>query len=237
VKRLNLSDQVVELLKERIESGTYNPDSVLPSITELATELGVGRTTVREALKQLEIMEMISIRHGKGIFVTTPKVDFSSHLMSFSESICQLGLRPGAIVLKKAVEQAGAAIAEKLAIAAATCVNHIVRLRLADDLPMAIENSYTPYELFPNLIEREDLDGSLYDILTQIYQCEIAFATRTIEAVFTRPEENKLLDLRGRQPGLLIETIALDRDRRPVEYGKSLYRADRYKFVVQQMRS
>jgi GntR family transcriptional regulator len=210
---------------------------VLPSITELAAELEVGRSTVREALKQLETMEMVIIRQGKGVFVTEPKIDFSSRLMSFSDSIRQLGMRPGAVILKRAVEHAGPAIAEKLGIAADAYVNHVVRLRLADGSPMAIENSYTSCVLFPGLVEREDLDGSLYEILTKIYQRDVVYATRTIEAVFTHPEENKLLDLSGRQPGLLIETVALDRDRCPVEYGKSLYRADRYKFVVQQMRS
>jgi GntR family transcriptional regulator len=101
---------------------------------------------------------------------------------------------------------------------------------------MAVENSYTSCELFPGLTEIENITGSLYDILSRAYQCEIVGATRTIEAVFTRPEENEILGLEGQQPGLLIETVAVDGEHRPVEYGKSLYRGDRYKFVVQQTR-
>ncbi len=237
MRRLNLSDQVVQLLKERIEQGFYPPQSMLPAVSDLANELGVGRSTLREALKQLEIMGLVSIRQGKGISVLEPKIEFASRLLSFSESIRERGMQPGAVIVHKAVEEADAAIADKLQLKVGAAVNHIVRLRLADGAPMAIENSYIPYDLFPGLVERHDLDGSLYAILSQVYRQEIVYAVRTIEAVLTRPEENRLLGLRGRQPGLLLETIAMDRDRRPVEYGKSLYRADRYKYVIQQTRS
>ncbi|MGQ9681876.1 MAG: GntR family transcriptional regulator, partial [Anaerolineae bacterium] len=229
MRRLNLSDQVVQILRERIEQGVYGTDESLPAVSDLAIDLGVGRSTVREALKQLETMGLVSIRHGKGVYVLQPKIEFASRLLSFSELVRERGMEPGARVLHSQVKQADATLAAKLALKVGDAVNHIVRLRLADGAPMAIENSYYPYDLFPGLIDQPGLDESLYTVLSKVYDRQITYAVRTIEAVLSRPEENKLLELRGRQPALLIETLAMDREQRPMEYGKSLYRADRFK--------
>jgi len=232
--RVSLSDQVFEALKTRIEARIYPPKSALPSIADLAREFSVGSSTIREALSQLEYIGLVEVRQGKGILVVEPKIDFSTGVKSFSETILALGMQPGAIVQMKRVEAADSAIASKLDILPSDMVNHIVRLRLADGLPMAVETSYTSAELFCNLTEIENLSGSLYAIFSQVYHRQIMYAIRTVEAVLTKPEEVKLLGLESKQPALKIETVALDAEKRPLEYGKSVYRADRYKFVVHQ---
>jgi len=234
MKRLSLSDQVFDALKTRIDAKIYPPKSALPSIADLAREFSVASSTIREALIQLENLGLVEVRQGKGIMVREPKIDFSTGVKSFSETILALGMQPGAIVHLKKVEPADSAIASKLGIQPGDLVNHIVRLRLADGLPMAVETSYSSMELFCNLTEIENLEGSLYSIFTNVYQRKIVYAIRTVEAVLTKPEEQKLLGLDKRHPALKIETVALDRDKRPLEYGKSVYRADRYQFVVHQ---
>jgi GntR family transcriptional regulator len=226
----------MEVIKANIANGTYHPKSMLPPISELARELEVGRSTIREALTQLQLLGLIEIRHGKGIYISEPKIDFSSHLKSFSETIHEQGMRPGARLVYKRIEEADVKIAKHLKLHAGDPVNHIIRLRLADDLPVAVESSYLPCGPFPNLIELEGLENSLYGILHDVYHREVMYAIRSTEAVLTTPEENKLLDLTGRQPALMIETIAMDENHCPVDYGKSVYRADRFKFIVQQTR-
>ncbi|MBN7785016.1 MULTISPECIES: FCD domain-containing protein [Alphaproteobacteria] len=61
---------VVDRLLVRIQSGEYPPDSRLPSERALASELGVSRNTVREALDVLESRDMVRRRQGSGSFVT-----------------------------------------------------------------------------------------------------------------------------------------------------------------------
>jgi GntR family transcriptional regulator len=236
MKRANLSDQIVTMLQKRIQSGVYKPAQLLPSIADLAEELSVGRSTLREALSRLETMGIIEIQHGRGVMVVEPKIDFSSRVKSFSETIREQGMTPGARVLFKGIEPADQGMAEKLCIQVGDPLVHLMRLRLAENLPVAVENSYVPCGLFPNLLEQPGIDGSLYDLLHQVYGREVAYAVRTVVAVLTTPEESKLLDLHGRQPALQIETVAMDDSRRPVDCGKSVYRADRFKFIVHQTR-
>jgi GntR family transcriptional repressor for pyruvate dehydrogenase complex len=63
------SDGVVERLRSLILTGAYPKSSRLPNERELSGALGVNRASVREALKRLEFLELIEVRHGQGSFV------------------------------------------------------------------------------------------------------------------------------------------------------------------------
>ncbi|WP_119698163.1 FadR/GntR family transcriptional regulator [Microbacterium halotolerans] len=70
VKRAPLADQAAELLLDRIRSGEWTLGAKLPGETTLAPQLGVGRSTVREAIRQLAGRGVLSSRQGAGVFVT-----------------------------------------------------------------------------------------------------------------------------------------------------------------------
>lgn len=70
VRREPLADQAAELLLARIRGGEWNLGQKLPGETTLAPQLGVGRSTVREAIRQLAGRGVLVSRHGSGVFVT-----------------------------------------------------------------------------------------------------------------------------------------------------------------------
>ncbi len=63
------ADGVFDQLRSRILSGALPAGSQLPNERELAETLGVNRASVREALKRLEFLELVVVRHGQGTFV------------------------------------------------------------------------------------------------------------------------------------------------------------------------
>ncbi len=63
------ADGVFEQLRSRILSGAFAAGTQLPNERDLADALGVNRASVREALKRLEFLELIEVRHGQGSFV------------------------------------------------------------------------------------------------------------------------------------------------------------------------
>jgi len=63
------ADGVVERLRTGILTGAFPAGSRLPNERDLALALGVNRASVREALKRLEFLELIDVRHGQGSFV------------------------------------------------------------------------------------------------------------------------------------------------------------------------
>ena len=69
VERSNLADDLAESIAQMIQTGTYQAGDRLPAITEMARKFGVGHPTVREALKQLETVGVVEIKHGSGVYV------------------------------------------------------------------------------------------------------------------------------------------------------------------------
>ncbi|MFG1954212.1 FadR/GntR family transcriptional regulator [Micromonospora sp. NPDC048830] len=70
VRRTSLADQAAGLLLARIRSGEWELGAKLPGETTLAPQLGVGRSTVREAIRQLAGRGVLQSRQGAGVFVT-----------------------------------------------------------------------------------------------------------------------------------------------------------------------
>ena len=69
VRRESLASQAADLLLERIRSGEWHLGEKLPGETTLAPQLGVGRSTVREAIRQLAGRGVLASRQGAGVFV------------------------------------------------------------------------------------------------------------------------------------------------------------------------
>jgi GntR family transcriptional repressor for pyruvate dehydrogenase complex len=70
VARESLVDRLAGEIRGSINSGDYTIGERLPTIMEMARRFGVGHPTVREALKKLEAMGVVEIRHGSGVYVT-----------------------------------------------------------------------------------------------------------------------------------------------------------------------
>lgn len=69
LKRSSLSDDLVERLLQLIKSEAYKRGDRLPSIAEMTSRLKVGHPTLREALRKLEVIGIIEIKHGSGIYI------------------------------------------------------------------------------------------------------------------------------------------------------------------------
>ena len=69
VARKTLSDDLAMKIRQLIDDGSYATGDRLPTINEMARLLGVGHPTVREALKKLETVGVVTIRHGLGVYV------------------------------------------------------------------------------------------------------------------------------------------------------------------------
>ncbi|MGH8167925.1 MAG: FadR/GntR family transcriptional regulator, partial [Woeseiaceae bacterium] len=74
-KRQALPEQIVRQLIGLVRSGALKPGDRLPAERALADELGVGRPTLREALRALQLLGILDIRHGGGVFVSELEPD------------------------------------------------------------------------------------------------------------------------------------------------------------------
>lgn len=70
IKSTKVYEQVIEQIQSMIASGDLKKGDKLPSERQLAEQLGVSRTSVREALRALQIIGLIEVRQGDGNFIT-----------------------------------------------------------------------------------------------------------------------------------------------------------------------
>lgn len=70
VQRTRLAEQVAGTIRDAIFGGRFNPGDALPAERDLATQFGVNRSSVREALHRLEAVGLVEVRHGGGTRVT-----------------------------------------------------------------------------------------------------------------------------------------------------------------------
>lgn len=69
VAKSSLADGLAARLVHLIRSGVYQTGDRLPPIMEMARSFGVGHPTLREALKKLELVGVVEIKHGSGVYV------------------------------------------------------------------------------------------------------------------------------------------------------------------------
>ena len=69
VLRQSLADDLAQRIRQLIQGRKHRAGDRLPSIAEMSRHFGVGAPTLREALKKLETIGVVSIRHGSGVYV------------------------------------------------------------------------------------------------------------------------------------------------------------------------
>ncbi|HEX8903485.1 MAG TPA: FadR/GntR family transcriptional regulator [Longimicrobiaceae bacterium] len=68
VARQSLADELAQRVRQMIQAGGYRPGDRLPSIAHMARQFGVAHPTLREALRKLETLGIVEIRHGSGVY-------------------------------------------------------------------------------------------------------------------------------------------------------------------------
>jgi GntR family transcriptional regulator len=226
--------QIKSRLLEAIEAGHLNPGDRVPSERELTTQFGVSRMTARQALIELENKGYLYRLQGKGTFVSTPKLDQPLvGLTSFTEDMRRRGLEPGARVLAAEEVPAGRKAARALGISETAPVYRLERLRLAGGDPMALETAHVPVGYAPGLLSDGSLERSLYSMLKERFGIHLIKAAQSLEAVAANEYEAEVLHVKEGTPLLLLERVSRDAQDRPVEFVRSLYRGDRYRFITE----
>ena len=122
-------------------------------------------------------------------------------------------------------------VQRQLHLAAQEQVWEIYRLRLADGESISLQWSYLPCEHMPDL-DRQDLSGSLYYILKNVYGIELRTAQQMIRTRAATDEEALQLAVPEGAPLFVIDRTTYDQNEVPVEHLHSLWRGDRYDLQV-----
>ncbi|RKN40568.1 GntR family transcriptional regulator [Micromonospora endolithica] len=216
----------------RAEIGqALRPHDPLPSERELVARFGVSRATVRQAVGRLEEEGLVYRAQGSGTFVADPAtISKNLALTSFSEDMRLRRLTPDSRLLDLTVIPAPVVVARDLAVSPGAEVVHARRLRLADGLPMCLEEVWLPAERVGEL-DAGVVAGSLYEVLAE-RGVRPHHADQVIAATVVDADQARLLGVAAFSPALRVDRITYDESGAAVERAESLYRADRYDFRI-----
>jgi GntR family transcriptional regulator len=183
--------------------------------------------TVRQALQELTVAGLVDRRRGKGTFVAPgPMHRRPGVFLSFSEEMGRRGMAPTSRLVSAGVERARPEEVADLGLDDGADVVRVRRVRLADGVPIAVEDAAVVVD--HRAVLDADLErGSLHAELAR-HGVIAASAIGTVTARLTSRAEARLLDVTPRTALLVELRLLSDQRGRPFERTESRYVADRY---------
>lgn len=227
--KLPLYQQLYAILRRKIVDGDWQPGDMIPTEPELMERYGVSRTTVRQTLDLLVNEDLISRQQGRGTFVEHPTLEQAlTRIISFTEDMRRRGIEPGTEVLSASLVPAPQGIAEKLEVEPGEELARLKRLRLADEEPMSIEESYLVHRYCPDVLRDDYASNPLREALETYYGIRLVRAKQVIRAIQASPELARHLSIAPSSALLYIERVSYSQRDIPIEFLRIYYRGDRY---------
>lgn len=220
-----------ELAQENImayiaENG-LKPGDRLPPEREMCQMWGFNRSTLRSAIAMMTDAGDLYAVQGSGTCVAPRFRRTLQDLQSLTEYAASGGLKLETRLLSCLKMECGKQLSRRLHLVLSQQVHRISRLRILDDIPVLIETSHIPVDLAPDL-ERHDLvNGSLFRTLQEVYGLCLDHGDEKTSITSATEEEARCLNIRPGDPVFWIVSLTNTPEGTPVEYCRSVGRADR----------
>jgi len=235
-----LYSQVENWMRSRIITGEWPPGYKLPPEVELAEKLNISRGTLRQAISNLVSEKMIEQSQGKGTFVGKSifEQSWAYKLVSTYEELNWQGIRFETKVLNQCVKEISETrILRKLKIDQKKAeVVYLKRLRLIDDTPVVIHETFFPVDGFRKLLDVDFTQKGMTETLENELKIDLHYADHTITAIYTEKEISDLLDLTYGKPIIYNEHVLYSRSGNVVEFTKGWFRGDRFRLKTRVFR-
>ena len=230
-------EQIITQLRNAIQVHNLSQGQVLWSQRELAEQLGISVLPVKRAFERLRAEGLLSTAKGKRPVVGSGRAPSNvQDLWSFTEETQNRGLTSSTRLLSFSLIPADEEISEALQIGETDEVYRITRLRAVQEGPIALQTTHLPAALFPNLEAQDWGTTSLYAVIENVFGRRLERGEERIGAVKASQEEARLLKVEVGFPLLSARRRVSDTNGTPIEYGLSLFRADRYQARILTLR-
>ncbi len=228
----SLTDQAKAHIKEQILTNRFE-DGRIPSESDLANELGVSRTTIRDALSRLEIEGTVFRRQGSGTFVNEPGLQIKSRLdeiWSYEAILQAHGYTPSTLVLDVREEQPKSKARESLNLSADETVSVIQKLFVVDEKPVIFTENQIPSKLCAGSFARDDFRLPIFQFLESHCQQRLNYYLSEIVPVSADKRLAKILGISQRKPIISFEETGYNDENEPVLWAHSFFRDDLLRF-------
>ena len=220
-------------LRDQILSGALRPGDLVAPESQLAQQFGASRMTVRQALSRL-VFDGLVVRHrGRGTFVAQPRLEHTYIFPSFEEEMQARGARTSHKLLDMRVVRAEGKVAESLGVPEGTPITMLQRQRLVDGQVVGYELRYLPKRIGEALTQEEIHSQPMVGAVMRILGKTHTRLSLRVSSSVVRREEAKILETKVGTPVLVREHIWYVEPDGPVQYGKSIFRGDRYQMCLE----
>jgi GntR family transcriptional regulator len=220
-------------LRDQILSGALRPGDLVAPESQLAQQFGASRMTVRQALSRL-VFDGLVVRHrGRGTFVAQPRLEHTYIFPSFEEEMQARGARTSHKLLDMRVVRAEGKVAESLGVPEGTPITMLQRQRLVDGQVVGYELRYLPKRIGEALTQDEIHSQPMVRAVMRILGKTHTRLSLRVSSSVVRREEAKILETKVGAPVLVREHIWYVEPDGPVQYGKSIFRGDRYQMCLE----
>ncbi|MCJ7725432.1 MAG: GntR family transcriptional regulator [Acidimicrobiia bacterium] len=235
----SLTEQVTAHLKTQITEGIYEKGRI-PSETDLASDLGVSRTTIRDALSRLEHEGAIYRRQGSGTFVNPPGLQIRSRLeeiWGYEQLLRDHGYTPSVRILSLRAEIASGEDAAALEVTPGTPLLVIDKLFLENDDPVVLTANRIPQSEVDPDTDEADAARPIYEFLEKQAGRKLAYYLSDLVPISLGAELAALLDVEPGTPALSFDEVGYDAEARPIVKAMSYFRDDLVRFRLMRRRT
>lgn len=216
----------------KIEIGKMEPNSKLPSESELMEAYNVSRDTIRKALALLETNGCIQKIKGKGSFVLdVNKFDFPmSGLTSFKELAGKMGSGSNTILKELELISGDKFIMKQLELSEDDEAWKVVRVREIGGKKIILDKDYFNKKFVPDLT-KEICENSIYEYIENDLGLKISYAKKEFTVQQATEEDKAVLDFENFNMIVVVKNYVYLEDTSLFQYTESRHRPDRFRFV------
>lgn len=227
-RKPTLTEQTKAYIKQRILDGDFEGERI-PSETELAQELGVSRTTIRDALSRLENEGVVYRKQGSGTYVNPPGLQIKTRLeeiWSYEAVLEAHGYTPSTRILDLSVEPAGPDVARDLNIDPADSLVSVRKLFLENAEPVILVINRVPAALLTDDYDAGDWQIPIYQFLWQHGKQRLSYYLSEIVPAVASPSLADILNIEEGSPLISFAEIGYNEDNIPILKAYSYLRDD-----------
>lgn len=227
-RKPSLTDQAKAYIKRRIVNDEFQ-DGRIPSETELANELGVSRTTIRDALSRLENEGAVYRRQGSGTYVNDPGLQIKTRLeeiWSYESVLRDHGYTPSTRILNVQIEAADEQQAATLGIAGGDGLVTVEKLFLEDKKPVIFAINRVPERLLAEKLDPSIWSEPVYEVLWKYGQQRLSYYLSEIVPVTASEELARTLHVEPNKPLISFTEVGFNDENEPILLATSFIHDD-----------
>ncbi len=225
-----LTEQVRQHISQQIAEEVYE-DGRIPSEAELAEELGVSRTTIRDALSRLEHEGSVIRRQGAGTFVNEHGLQIKSRLdevWSYEEVLEAHGYTPAVRVVSVATSAADEE--DQAVFGDDGDVIVIEKLFLEDDEPVVMASNRVPVAAVDGDVTQADAASPIYEFLADRCGAHLAYYLTDVVPESVDAAVAERLGVEEGTAVVRLQEIGYDQDSQPIVRASSWFRDELLRF-------